>query len=78
MADEKPMRMEPYVIVMKPGTYYWCPCGRSKTPPFCDGSHKGTKLVPVQAEVKTEGPVAWCGCRQSKNKPYCDGTHKVK
>jgi len=21
-------------------SYWWCACGRSKTQPFCDGSHK--------------------------------------
>ena len=25
-------------------SYWWCACGRSKTQPFCDGSHKGTEF----------------------------------
>ncbi|NDC36921.1 MAG: CDGSH iron-sulfur domain-containing protein, partial [Proteobacteria bacterium] len=29
-------------LEMEPGTYYWCSCGRSKSQPFCDGSHAGT------------------------------------
>jgi len=24
-------------------SYWWCACGRSKTQPFCDGSHKKTR-----------------------------------
>ena len=24
--------------------YWWCACGRSKSQPFCDGSHEGTGL----------------------------------
>ena len=33
-------------------SYWWCACGRSKTQPFCDGSHKGTAFTPhrMQAE----------------------------
>ncbi len=30
----------PYALTLQPGTYWWCACGRSKTQPFCDGSHK--------------------------------------
>ena len=30
----------PYVVAVKAGeSYWWCACGRSKTQPFCDGSH---------------------------------------
>ena len=25
-------------------SYWWCACGRSKSQPFCDGSHKGTAV----------------------------------
>ena len=67
----------PYVLVMKPGVYFWCSCGGTKTPPFCDGTHKGTKFKPVKAVIEREGPVVWCGCRESHDPPYCDGTHKI-
>ncbi|MBM4248373.1 MAG: CDGSH iron-sulfur domain-containing protein [Euryarchaeota archaeon] len=33
----------PYLMVMNPGVYFWCSCGGSKTPPFCDGSHAPKK-----------------------------------
>ena len=29
-------------------SYWWCACGRSKTQPFCDGSHKVTSFTPVE------------------------------
>ncbi len=29
-------------------SYWWCACGRSKTQPFCDGSHKGTPFQPQE------------------------------
>lgn len=65
----------PYVLQMKPGTFYWCACGKSKSQPFCDGSHKGSTFSPLKAEITEEKTVAWCGCKHSKNAPFCDGSH---
>ena len=65
----------PYVLDAKPGTYAWCACGGSKNQPFCDGSHKGTGLGPVEAEITEAKTVAWCGCKHSKRAPFCDGSH---
>jgi CDGSH-type Zn-finger protein len=66
----------PYVLDAKPGTYFWCACGGSKSQPFCDGSHKGTEFAPVKVDVASERKVAWCGCKHSKNGAFCDGSHK--
>jgi len=65
----------PIVQLTEPGVYWWCACGRSKTQPFCDGSHKGTEFSPLMTEVKEKKPLAWCACKHSKNKPFCDGSH---
>jgi CDGSH-type Zn-finger protein len=65
----------PFVQKTEPGSYWWCACGRSKSQPFCDGSHKGSGLSPVKVDIAASGMVAWCGCKQSKNKPFCDGSH---
>ena len=66
---------EPIVQKVEPGTYWWCACGRSKSQPFCDGSHKGTGLAPKMAEITVARTVAWCACKHSHNAPFCDGTH---
>ena len=66
----------PYVLDLQPGTYWWCACGKSKTQPFCDGSHKGSGIEPVKHELSQAGQVAFCGCKHSAKKPLCDGTHK--
>ena len=32
----------PFAVNVEKGKdYYWCSCGKSKSQPFCDGSHKG-------------------------------------
>ncbi|NJD31218.1 MAG: CDGSH iron-sulfur domain-containing protein [Gammaproteobacteria bacterium] len=57
-------------------TYWWCACGRSSKQPFCDGSHKGSGLAPVQY-VATESKTAWfCACKRTAGPPLCDGSHK--
>ena len=65
----------PYVLDMKPGSFYWCACGKSKTQPFCDGSHKGSGFAPLNTDLTEAKKVAWCGCKHSANKPFCDGSH---
>ena len=65
----------PYVQQLEPGSYWWCACGRSKTQPFCDGSHKGTEFVPSKVDITQPKTVAWCGCKHSKNGAFCDGSH---
>jgi len=51
-------------------------CGLTKTPPFCDGSHKDTHDVPMVVHYDNDETVYVCGCRKSASLPFCDGTHK--
>jgi len=66
----------PAALNLKPGAYFWCACGKSKNQPFCDGSHQGSGIFPVQFKIEVEKEVYLCQCKQSKNKPFCDGSHK--
>jgi len=55
--------------------YWWCTCGRSRSQPFCDGSHDGTDHRPARLSVE-ETRTAWlCGCKRTGAAPYCDGSH---
>lgn len=64
------------VQVTKGKEYYWCACGKSKTQPFCDGSHAGTSFSPIKFIANEDKEVAFCTCKHSHTKPLCDGTHR--
>ena len=76
MSDPEIAQKSPYMLDLAAGTYWWCACGKSKSQPFCDGSHKGSEFTPVKLEVVEKTKLYLCGCKHSANKPYCDGTHK--
>ena len=65
----------PFMVYLQPGTYYWCSCGRTQTPGFCDGSHKGTDKTPLEFVVQEKKQAAVCNCSRTKKPPFCDGTH---
>ena len=47
-------------------TYFWCSCGKSSKQPFCDGSHKNTKLSPVKLESKKKKNYTFVDVRKQK------------
>ena len=55
--------------------YWWCACGKSKSQPFCDGSHSGSEFTPVQYTATESKTVWFCACKHTGNQPMCDGTH---
>ena len=75
MSESIVAQNSPYEIELEPGTYWWCACGRSKTQPFCDGSHLGTDISPVELNVEKKETFWLCGCKATANQPHCDGAH---
>ncbi|MDD5296778.1 MAG: CDGSH iron-sulfur domain-containing protein [Rhodocyclaceae bacterium] len=67
----------PYAVEVEEGkSYWWCACGRSQNQPFCDGSHQGTDISPVEYKADKTGTVHFCGCKHSGKGALCDGSHK--
>lgn len=71
VSDNKPIATE----LSKGEEYHYCRCGRTKTQPWCDGSHVGTGISPQVFTPEKSGEAHICLCRQTGNSPYCDGTH---
>jgi CDGSH-type Zn-finger protein len=64
----------PIEVTVEAGkTYWWCACGRSKSQPFCDGSHKGTAFTPLRYHATETAQKWFCVCKQSEMRPFCDG-----
>lgn len=65
-------------MLMEPGEYYFCACGRTENNPFCDGSHlkENTGIDPIPVKIRFKHEVKWCDCRQSKSLPLCDHSHR--
>ncbi|CAF4838370.1 unnamed protein product [Pieris macdunnoughi] len=76
--DRKPFKMS----LQAGKTYSWCLCGKSKSQPLCDGTHKDIYLKisqkPIRFTVEETKEYWLCNCKQTKNRPFCDGTHKQK
>ena len=75
MSEAKIAGTKPQVLKLEPGSYWWCACGRSASQPFCDGSHAGTGLEPVEVVIEAARTVALCLCKRTGGAPFCDGTH---
>ena len=65
---EKPViaQRTPCILEVGPGTVYWCQCGRSKTQPFCDGSHTGTEFSPMKIHFEEKN--GWHSVAVSRRK----------
>ena len=76
MTDPVRSSETPFAVDVEEGkTYYWCACGKSKSQPFCDGSHKDTNFTPVKYVAEKSESVHFCGCKATQNQPLCDGSH---
>ncbi len=67
---------KPYAVDVEAGkTYFWCSCGCSYRPPFCDGSHVVSDKRAMALIAERSETVYLCGCKETNTPPFCDGTH---
>jgi CDGSH-type Zn-finger protein len=77
MTDPEIGGRAPIAIEVEAGkSFWWCACGRSKTQPFCDGSHKVTPFTPIEFKAEKSEKTFFCTCKRSAKKPLCDSSHK--
>jgi len=76
MSEPTIAALEPVVLELEPGEYWWRACGKSKNQPFCDGSYEGTDFMPKQILLTEKQTVALCQCKHTSNPLFCDGTHE--
>lgn len=76
MSSAVPSTVPPFAVQVEAGRrYHWCACGRSRSQPFCDGSHVGTGIAPIAWTPREGGRVWLCGCKRTARPPLCDGSH---
>ncbi len=74
--EPKITRKEPYKVHLEENKkYFWCSCGESQNSPFCDGSHAGTKFLPLLYTPPKSEDYYLCGCKITLTQTLCDGTH---
>lgn len=66
---------KPSLVTLEEGTYNFCRCGKTTTPPYCDGSHQGSEITPLEFTSDGKTPMALCMCGLTGNAPRCDGSH---
>ena len=62
MAKPEIAAKSPFAVNVEQGKdYWWCSCGKSKSQPFCDGSHKGSEFNPVKYTAAESKAGYFCG-----------------
>lgn len=67
----------PAAVVLEPGNYFWCACGKSKNQPFCDGSHQGSGIFPVQFKIDLKKEVFFASANKPKTNHFVMGLTEV-
>jgi CDGSH-type Zn-finger protein len=51
---------KPALVTLEAGSYFWCRCGQTQTPPFCDNPRDRANATAIRSGQRRPSPLHVC------------------